>query len=206
MRKENPGKIIALWPVQQAKPFRYSILAGSVSVFNYILAKIVLLLFKCLSFPNALWHEYFLPYPLSFKHTETVPSFNNKDAVPSDTMLKYLPNWPQKLKVALPEEHLSLPELQQHAPALSNSAGSLEGLKKGFHKTQVEAEASGAPETKRLRLDTLARRKRQSRIWLSEQCCHFGCPRRAIAQFCWCGANCVHSCHLLDASFCSFRW
>ncbi|KAH0521427.1 Prorelaxin [Microtus ochrogaster] len=116
--------------------------------------------------------------------TETVPSFNNKDAAPLDTMLKYLPNWPQKLKVALPEEHLSLPELQQHAPALSNSAGILEALKKGFHKTQVEAEASFSPETKRLRLDTLARRKRQSRLWLSEQCCHFGCPRRAIAQFC----------------------
>ncbi|XP_057633579.1 prorelaxin 1-like [Chionomys nivalis] len=115
---------------------------------------------------------------------ETVPSFNNKDAAPSDMMLKYLPNWPQKLKVALPEERLSLPELQQHAPALSNSAGSPEGLEKGFHKTQVEAEASSSPETKRLRLDALARRKRQSRLWLSEQCCHFGCPRRAIAQFC----------------------
>lgn len=126
----------------------------------------------------------FSPTHFLLNITETVPSLNNKDAAPSDTMLKYLPNWPQKLKVALPEEHLSLPELQQHAPALSNSAGSLEGLKKGFHKTQVEAEASGAPETKRLRLDTLARRKRQSRIWLSEQCCHFGCPRRAIAQYC----------------------
>lgn len=39
MGKENPGGIIALWTVQQAKPFRYSILADSVSVFNYILAK-----------------------------------------------------------------------------------------------------------------------------------------------------------------------
>nr|XP_048294631.1 prorelaxin 1-like [Myodes glareolus] len=116
--------------------------------------------------------------------TETVPSFINKDVAPSDTMLKDLPNWSQELKAALPEGHLPLPEPQQHAPALSKAAGSLEGLKERFHKTQGEAEASGAPETKRLRSDSLARRKRQSRLWLSEQCCHFGCPRRAIAQFC----------------------
>ncbi|CAO2585130.1 Prorelaxin 1 [Lemmus lemmus] len=115
---------------------------------------------------------------------ETVPSFTNKDAAPSDAMLKHLPNWSQEPKAALPEGHLSLPELQQHAPALSDSAGSLEGLKKRFHKTHSEAEANGLPETKRLRLDTLARRKRQSRLWLGEQCCRLGCTRRAIAQRC----------------------
>ncbi|XP_059103415.1 prorelaxin 1-like [Peromyscus eremicus] len=115
--------------------------------------------------------------------TETVPSLINKDAEPLD-MFKCLPNLSQEPKAALSEGDPSLPESQQYAPALSNSVGSLEGFKKSFHSPQGEAEDSSPPELKYLRLDTPSRKKRQSGLWLSERCCHIGCPRRSIAQLC----------------------
>ncbi|XP_041910399.1 LOW QUALITY PROTEIN: prorelaxin 1-like [Arvicola amphibius] len=79
---------------------------------------------------------------------------------------------------------LPLPELQQHATTTEQFSWQPGRLEKGSNKTQGEAEASGPPETNAFALGYSARRKRQSRVWLSYQCCHFGCPRRAIAQYC----------------------
>ncbi|EDM13089.1 relaxin 1 [Rattus norvegicus] len=125
------------------------------------------------------------PAPLARQATaEVVPSFINKDAEPFDMTLKCLPNLSEERKAALSEGRAPFPELQQHAPALSDSVVSLEGFKKTFHNQLGEAEDGGPPELKYLGSDAQSRKKRQSGALLSEQCCHIGCTRRSIAKLC----------------------
>lgn len=73
---------------------------------------------------------------------------------------------------------------EQHTPTLMNSSLSLEEWKKMAPNDQTEAEDNSPSELKSLGLSTQYRRKRDIGKGLSDQCCHFGCTRRIIAELC----------------------
>ncbi|XP_021489915.1 prorelaxin 1-like [Meriones unguiculatus] len=123
------------------------------------------------------------PYPLFKNLTETVPSFINREAEPFDMTLKCLPDLSEEPKAALSQGLKLLPELQ-YASALRDSAVSLEGFEKTSRQTQGEAEDKRPPGLQYSCSDAHSRRRRESDVRLSEQCCNVGCTRRSIAKVC----------------------
>ncbi|KAI5934394.1 prorelaxin-like [Manis javanica] len=113
---------------------------------------------------------------------EIMPSSITEDAETLNTMLEFIPHWPQKTNETVSEKQLSLPELQK--PALRDTNLNFEEFHKNIRRRQNQKEENNNSELKNSGLEKHSREERQVLISLADKCCSIGCSVKELAKIC----------------------
>lgn len=111
-----------------------------------------------------------------------MPSSITEDAETLNTMLEFIPHWPQKTNETVSEKQLSLPELQK--PALRDTNLNFEEFHKNIRRRQNQKEENNNSEFKNSGLEKHSREERQVLISLADKCCSIGCSVKELAKIC----------------------